>query len=147
MTQRYVLRDGVLIDADNDVMWKFVFEKKDDGSELFTFDEAKARFKGFDEYGDFDDWRLPTLSECKGIIDSDFFRDIVKLDALLKRIAGNWLNGFWTSTPHENDEFAWRLAFRDGEKKFFTSTPDTLFVGAWNRSGELGVVLCRTVDE
>lgn len=146
MTQRYVLRNGLLTDTDNDVMWKITFEKQDDGSDLFTFDEAKARFKGFDEYGDFDDWRLPTLNECKGIIDSDLFRDIVKLNALFKRIQGNWMNGFWTSTP-SGTEYAWRLGFKEGEEKIFNSTPDKLFVGEWDRPGKFGVVLCRTVDE
>lgn len=145
MTERYILNNFLITDTDNGVTWKVFFEETDDGLKLFTFDEAKAKFKGFDEYREFDDWRLPTLNECKGIIDSDIFREIVKVDALFKRLNDNWFNGFWTSTLSDN-EYAWRVAFQEGEKKFLKSTPDRLIVCECDRTRKLGVLLCRTDD-
>lgn len=146
MTERYIRKNGAFIDTDNDVMWKFSFESTDGKTDLYTFDEAKARFKGFDEFNGFDDWRLPTLNECKGVLDYKLFRDAVKLDLLFNRLSQIWANGIWSSTPVDH-EYAWKLFFKEGEKKMFSTTEDSLVMVKCDKMDKSPVVLCRTVDE
>lgn len=145
MTERFVRGDGFFTDTDMDVMWKMDFESIDERHASYTFEEAKAKFKGFDEYAGFDDWRLPTKNECESALEYDLFKHLIKLNVLLNRITQDYSNGFWSSTVFDAD-CAWKVRFKDGEEKMFRNIPESFEVTEWQKSSKSGIILCRPID-
>lgn len=146
MTERFVRGDGFFTDTDTDVMWKLGFESTDNRGDSYTFDEAKAKFKGFDEFAGFDDWRLPTKNECESALEYELFKSLIRLDASLKNFSRDYSsNGFWSSTVVDAD-CAWKVRFKDGEEKLFRNIPESFEVTKWLKSDKSGIILCRSID-
>lgn len=147
MTTRYRLGEGgTLIDTDNDLIWKLIAENSDNKVDLYTYNEAKEKFKGFDEYANFDDWRLPTKYEWKQILDSDIITSLIKVTVISSSLKDINFNGFWSSSTDE-DDYAWQVSYRQGKKGFFKDEPDEIFMRECSKSNKAAILLCRSIDD
>ncbi|MFQ5672051.1 MAG: DUF1566 domain-containing protein [Nitrospinales bacterium] len=109
--------DGTIVDLEADLLWC----KKDSRQELgkwLNWNEANAYMKACNEqnYLGYNDWRLPTKSELRGLFGmKEAFRQIfLNLPAQAERKVSNYRQGgelsYWTGETRHGS-FAWKSYF------------------------------------
>jgi len=81
----------------------------DDSTKLLSWDSAKSYCSNLG-LADVNDWRLPTLSELKGVVKQD--NDTPKISSIFHNKNGSF---YWSSTPN-NDSDAWGVLFYSGNQ-------------------------------
>lgn len=114
--------DGTIEDLDSDLLWA----KKDSRQELgkwLNYDEAMAFRDSCNEqkYLGYNDWRLPTKSELRGLLKhSEAFLELfMDLPPKKKRNVSNYQAGgewsIWTGETRY-DSYAWKCYFPSGKE-------------------------------
>ncbi len=114
--------NGTISDFDSDLLWA----KKDSRQELgkwLNWDEANSYKDACNEqkYLGFDDWRLPTKSEIRGLvkIKDAYYELFMNLPPKKKRNVSDYQPGgewsLWTSDTRY-DSYAWKCYFPSGKE-------------------------------
>lgn len=92
--------DGLTVyDTKNNLMWPIDPTKT--GLKHYTWEDAKKACENLN-YAGYDDWRLPSLTELRSLLDPASYDD--------KLFSCNKKGIFWSSTPFENnDEMVWSV--------------------------------------
>jgi hypothetical protein len=98
--------DGLTVsDMRNNLMW--IIDPIKSGIKFYSWENAK---KACDDlvYAGYDDWRLPSLTDLRSLLDPVSYDD--------KIFSCNKKGIFWSSTPFENnDEMVWSVIPESGE--------------------------------
>ncbi len=114
--------DGTVTQLEEDLVWA----KKDSRQELgkwLNWDEANAYREACNQqkYLGYDDWRLPTKSEMRGLIKTGEAHEklFMNLPSKKKRSVSNYQAGgegsFWTSETRY-DSYAWKCYYPTGKE-------------------------------
>ncbi len=114
--------NGTISDSDSDLQWA----KKDSRQELgkwLNWDEANSYKDVCNEqkYLGFDDWRLPTKSEIRGLVKfkEAYYELFMNLPPKKKRNVSDYQPGgewsLWTSDTRY-DSYAWKCYFPSGKE-------------------------------
>lgn len=111
--------NGTITDSQTGLMWKQCSEGQsgpDCSGTPSLLRWAESRTTAADsEFADFDDWRLPTVDELEGLVETACQEPAINESVF----AGTYSGGYWTSSSHPmDDDYYWYVDFRLGKRDF-----------------------------
>lgn len=108
--------NGTLTDTRSGLMWKKCLEGQSGGDcagspQRMSWDKAlnNAQFASSSQFAGYRDWRLPTVAELGGLVETSCVAPAVNLDVFPHMIAA----GVWSGS--QSDPRAWSLNFAKGK--------------------------------